>query len=270
MLCALGGPICQLWIRNNIVSPSSNTSGGERRFGLGANKCKAMVSMSGAHRMITKSARPTWQMKGTFLAGMPPPETGHPGADYNCRCQAIPYVPGETEFAFHTMSELETSSSYRWIDLDFMAHYYYGNGTAVTLSEIGHLRDIAEQYAYADGKEGAFRRLSDQIADEARKVRSGSIALPFDDSYDFGSVQFSHGGGVVKGTFDGTVANDGGMLRIAGRSFFAFSDQFADPLGLGIEVGGVPYDITGVWSATFLAEVLLNAESSHFTVREAE
>lgn len=60
------------------------------------------------------------------------------------------------------------------------------------------------------------------------------------------------------------------MLRIAGRSFFAFSDRFADPLGLGIEVGGDPYDITGVWSATFLAEVLLNAESSHFTVREAE
>ena len=208
--------------------------------------------------------------EGHIFSWDAPPETGHPGADYNCRCQAIPYVPGETEFAFHTMSELETSSSYRWIDLDFMAHYYYGNGTAVTLSEIGHLRDIAEQYAYADGKEGAFRRLSDQIADEARKVRSGSLAYYFDYAFDFGSVQFSHGGGVAKGTFDGTVANDGGMLRIAGRSFFAFSDQFADPLGLGIEVGGVPYDITGVWSATFLAEVLLNAESSHFTVREAE
>ena len=104
-----------------------------------------------------------------------PPETGHPGAGYNCRCQAIPYVHGETEYAFHTMSELESSSPYRWMDPDFIAHYFLGNGTAVTLSEIGHLQDIAEQYAYADGNEGAFRRLSNQIADAARKHGSGAL-----------------------------------------------------------------------------------------------
>ena len=80
-----------------------------------------------------------------------------------------------------------------------------------------------------------------------------------------GSVQFSGGWGVVKETFDGTVAPDGVMLRIAERSFFAFSDRFADPVGLGIEVGGDPFAITGRWSATFSAEVLPDAKKSIFT-----
>lgn len=194
-----------------------------------------------------------------------PPETGHPGVDYNCRCQAIPYVSGETEFAFHTMSDLASSPAYRWTDLDFVAHYYFGGGVGVTLSEIGHLRDIAEHYAYSDGEEGAFRRLSNQIADEARKVRSGSVTYGFGQSYDFGAVQFSHGGGSVAGTFAGTVANDGDMLRIVGSSVFNFSDQFADPIDLGIEVGGDPYNITGDWSAAFLAEVFIDIKNSIFT-----
>ena len=129
-----------------------------------------------------------------------PPDTGHPGTDYNCRCEAIPYVPGETEFAFHSLLEIDPAPSYRWGDVDFVAHYYYGYGVAINLSEIGHLREIVEQYAYADGKEGNFRRLSNQIADEARKTRSGRIAYDFGSSYDFGSVEFSHGSGVVTGT----------------------------------------------------------------------
>lgn len=29
-----------------------------------------------------------------------PPATGHPGESRNCRCEAIPYRPGETEFAY--------------------------------------------------------------------------------------------------------------------------------------------------------------------------
>ncbi|MBA3325905.1 MAG: minor capsid protein [Rhodobacteraceae bacterium] len=29
------------------------------------------------------------------------PETGHPGAGFTCRCEAVPYIAGETEFGFH-------------------------------------------------------------------------------------------------------------------------------------------------------------------------
>lgn len=38
------------------------------------------------------------------------PATGHPGEDYNCRCEAVPYSPGETEFGFHEFTSSLASS----------------------------------------------------------------------------------------------------------------------------------------------------------------
>ena len=199
-----------------------------------------------------------------------PTATGHPGTDFNCRCRAIPYVPGETEYASHSLLLPDGAQTERWTDGDFVYHYYFGSGEAVSLAEIGHLREVAEQYAYIDGKDGAFRRLSNQIADEARKVTSGNIVLDFRRAYDFGSVEFSHGWAVVKGQFVGAVAANEAMLAISGESSFLFSDSFEDPVGLGIEVGGDRYQITGHWTATFKAEVLASADVSDYTTREGE
>lgn len=131
--------------------------------------------------------------------------------------------------------------------------------------EIGHLREIAEQYAYGDGAEGAFRRLANQIADQARKNGPGAILVSFERPYDFGDVEFSHGHGVVRGEFDGTVEDRSGMLRIAGNSWFEFSDRFEDPLDIGIEPGGAPYAITGAWTASFTAEIFKDPARSQFT-----
>ena len=193
-----------------------------------------------------------------------PPPTGHPGQDYNCRCAARPYVQGETEFGYHELAELEPSSTYRWGDADLVAHYYQGGGVDVTLAEIGHLAEMVEQYAYKDGDLGAFRRLSNQLANEARQVHTGQMTYEFEFAYDFGNVEFSHGFGVVAGSFMGSVVEIGAIPRIDGESNFNFSDRFEDPIGLGIEVGGDPYGITGRWSATFTAEVFSNARESDF------
>ncbi|WP_199262515.1 minor capsid protein [Paracoccus binzhouensis] len=114
---------------------------------------------------------------GRVFAWDDPPTTGPPGEDYNCRCEAVPYIPGETEFAFHDFTSVFTPNTIRWENLDFVNHDYFGGGQAVTLDEIGHLRDIAEQYAYRDGTEGAFRRLSGQIADAARGPGTGPVHL---------------------------------------------------------------------------------------------
>lgn len=57
-----------------------------------------------------------------------PPATGHPGEDYGCRCRAVPYVRGETEFAYHTLAEIPPFRGHRWNDFDFVAHYYLGRG----------------------------------------------------------------------------------------------------------------------------------------------
>lgn len=192
------------------------------------------------------------------------PRTGHPGDDHNCRCEAVPYVPGETEFGFHDFSTGLASSYDRWTDWDFSTHYYRGEGRAVDLLEVGHLREIAEQYAYGDGAEGAFRRLSDQLADAARATGGGPLRYEFGAAYDFGDVAFSHGDGVVRGVFTGTVQDRGDMLVISGEARFEFSDRFADPLNLGFEPGGTPYEITGDWTATFSAEVFADGARSIF------
>lgn len=192
---------------------------------------------------------------GRIFSWASPPDTGHPGEDYNCRCEAIPYVEGQTEFAFHDFSTSLASSHDRWTNADFVRHYYVGAGRSVSLLEIGHLRGIAARYAHNTLGDGAFRRLSDQIADVARKNGPGGLTYSFRGAYDFGDVQFSHGGGKVEGTFSGTVEDRGAMLAIAGESLFKFSDVFADPLGLGIEPGGMPYEITGEWTAVFSAVV---------------
>lgn len=199
-----------------------------------------------------------------------PPQTGHPGKDFGCRCKAIPYVAGETEFAYHDFPDLPPAPPYRWGDLDFISHYYYGGGVAITLAEIGHLQEIVEQYAYNDGREGAYRRLSNQISDAAREAGAGTFAYEFGLPYDFGDVEFSHGFGTVSGLFEGTVALDRNILKIFGSTVFSFTDEFKDPVSIGIEPGGIPYDISGVWSATFLAEVFVDTEGSQFTERSSK
>lgn len=201
---------------------------------------------------------------GQIFSRTDAPSTGHPGDDHNCRCEAVPYVPGETEFGFHDFSTSLASSYGRWDNGDFTTHYYRGNGRPVDLLEIGHLREIAEQHAYGDGPQGAFRRLTDQLADAARAKGDGLLRYEFHAAYDFGDVAFSHGNGVVRGTFTGTVLDRGEMLVISGETRFAFSDRFADPLDLGFEPGGTPYEITGDWTATFSAEILKDRSRSIF------
>lgn len=193
-----------------------------------------------------------------------PPATGHPGEDYNCRYEAVPFVAGETEFGFHAFTTSLASSYVRWTDREFVHHYHHGYGRAVALLEIGHLREIAEQYAYGDGAEGAFRRLADQIADEARASGAGSLSYNFGAPYDFSDVAFSHGNGVVRGAFVARVDGRGAMLRITGETTFEFSDIFEDPLDIGIEAGGTPYAITGNWKAGFSAEVIKDPGRSEY------
>ena len=98
---------------------------------------------------------------GRIFSWSDPPATGHPGDDYNCRCEAVPFVAGETEFGFHEFTTSLASGYDRRTNLDFVRHYHDGSGRPVTLLEIGHLREIVKQYAYGDGAEGAFRRLTD-------------------------------------------------------------------------------------------------------------
>ena len=180
-----------------------------------------------------EKVRKTHRMNdGRIFSWDDPPETGHPGEAENCRCEAIPYRPGETEFAEHTFSSGLASSYARWEDRDFVWHFFTGGGRTVTLEEIGHLREIAEHHAYDTGNEGAFRRLSDRIVDAARRSPSGSVHHDFNNTYDFGDVAFSHGRSTVHGAFDGTSERRGDMISIVGETKFNFYDVFTDLIDL--------------------------------------
>lgn len=109
---------------------------------------------------------------GKVFSWSDPPPTGHPGEAPGCRCSAVVYVTGETEFAGHTIVGSLDSGRPRWENLDFVRHFYFGGGRTVTLREIGHLQEIVEHYGYRLGR---FRALSDQIADFARDNSEGAI-----------------------------------------------------------------------------------------------
>ena len=205
---------------------------------------------------------------GRIFSWSEPPETGHPGEDYNCRCSAEPYVSGETEFAYFTFTSPLVSDARRWGNIDFVRHYYFGRGRPVDLMEIGHLNEIARHYAYDVDGVGVFRRLSNQIADEARTSGATSrLEYTFDRTYDFGAVAFSHGGGRVEGSFSGTVDRRDAVIEITGAASFQFTDEFKDPIGQGYEVGGTPYAIRGRWEARFSARIKVDPTGSLYRVR---
>ncbi len=203
--------------------------------------------------------------EGKVFSWDAPPRTGHPGEAYNCRCWAEPYVQGRTEFFDHEfISDLNLSDGKEWGIGDFVAHYYFGGGSVRTLVNTGHLRQIAEYYAY---HHGAFRRLSDQIAEKARERGSGPFSDDFRHTYDFKPICVR----LRKRDSIWPVRGDrGGARRHASPSredLFQFFDRFADPTGHGIEPGGIPYDIVDNWITSFTAQVFKDPSKSQYGKR---
>jgi hypothetical protein len=60
------------------------------------------------------------------------------------------------------------------------------------------------------------------------------------------------------------LAERGGMFLLQGRISFSFFDRFADPLNLGIEPGGIPYDIIDNWITSFTAQVVKDPSKSQY------
>lgn len=109
-----------------------------------------------------------------------------------------------------------------------------------------------------------FADFSDQIASEARRKGPGAFAYDFGNVYDFRGVEFSHGDATVSGIFTGVAEDRGAVLAIRGDTAFLFSDEFKDPLDIGVEPGGTPYPVTGSWMTSFSAEVFKGEARSDF------
>jgi len=216
-----------------------------------------------------------------------PPPTGHPGEDYNCRCTPEPYVRGESEFAYQTLTSPVNDSSPKWESVDFVWHAVI-HGDAVTLSEIGRLQDVIDHYAYvAEG--GVFERVSQQVIDTARSTRNGYFSYDFSNSYAFKEIAFPFGNSTVFGIFKGYVSEKNGMMKIEGTVEYFFDDDYTDPAGIRqrhygtsdptmvdaieryiTDGGGGVYGITGQWQTVFQAEAKLNENDSRYKWSEDE
>jgi hypothetical protein len=197
---------------------------------------------------------------GKIFAWNDPPPTGHPSEDFGCRCWAEPYVEGEEmmeERRVQTVTSLVSDLSPAWTRDDFLAHYYAGKGTPVTLSEIGHLQEAINYAQTYDQPAGGsiFERFENQICEEAKRHGEGNFPWSFKNRYDYISIVYSIGEATFGGSANVDVVEKGSFLIVTADIKYFFYDRFKDPYDVfniipgEIEIGGVPYDISGNWEA---------------------
>ncbi|MDB2683091.1 phage minor head protein [Alphaproteobacteria bacterium] len=177
-----------------------------------------------------------------FLWGQPP-EGGHPGEDFNCRCwmesikvpipKRKPEQPEIAEQIEQIVISTINDSPERWGIPDFLYHFYRGNGRTVTLSEIGHLKD-----ALNNARTLIFPRVENQVIQKARAIRSGKIIDSFEKAYDFSDVSFVHGDSTIKGKIEGRVTHHRKYLLIEANIEYQFFDEFTDPINSREDASG--------------------------------
>ena len=209
--------------------------------------------------MSIKQARPTthyiWRTRndgkvrsshadqeGRVFSWDDPPVGGHPGKDYNCRCTAEPYYPEKSEILRISIDGLDTKSG--WSNTDFVNHYFNSGGRGVTLTQIGHSQTIISAFIVQRGE-----ALKGQLVSAARSARSGSVSYSFENTYDMTGIVFNIGDTTIGGSFSGQSVEQNGIIELSGSLELYLSDEFADPLDVGVEVddyrpGSILYDNT--------------------------
>ncbi|MCP4393335.1 MAG: hypothetical protein GY804_03565, partial [Alphaproteobacteria bacterium] len=211
-----------------------------------------------------------------------PPEGGHPGEDYNCRCWAEPVmeevdkheddgddddVSGAEGLTQEVISPVN-DASYRWGNIDLLYHFKYGEGRAVTLEQIGLLGPVIEH-----ARKKMFHKVENQIMGLIRKKGSGSFSDTWSNSYEFEDLVFALGGGTVKGKFDGVASQQGNMMHVEALLYYTFTDDFTDPYDVRELVTGssalseLPNHPGGalVWYATDLNGIIYNIRDNWTT-----
>ncbi len=212
-----------------------------------------------------------------------PPATGHPGEDYNCRCWAEP-VDGKA-YARQKLITPINDNPRKLTTFDLMKRYHKGDGSPITMEEIGRMADFIDYYSYkvtsrADGQPGIYRRVEQQVIDTAIKNGEGYFTYGFEDNYDFLSFLVALGDTTIKGEFAGQarkeILGDQKFLVITGVVTYDHEDEFTDifsQVERAVEEDGLsreeaeeqfneqnngtakPFDITTHWQTKFNATV---------------
>lgn len=219
---------------------------------------------------------------GKIFSWNNPPETGHPGEDYGCRCWAEPYMPRVNEFVKQEVISIVDEGLYKWQWYDFVLHYYFGEGESIELWQVGHLQNIINR-AQERGVSQVFEKVEEQILSHARKILTGSLYDTYNNSYDFSTVSFIHGDSKVKGSYKGVAKKEGDAIIIKAIVDYNFEDRFTDPLSvrerntgtstppelppdgsLEGEYGGKWYFIYGSWKTEFNAVIDEDVDKSAY------
>ncbi len=215
---------------------------------------------------------------GKIFAWDNPPETGHPGTHYNCRCTAEPYTPEVDELSSQWVTSVVDEGLRRWAWYDFVLHYFFGSGGGIRLSHVGHLQDVIDA-----SREHVFKGVERQVFREARATLSGRLKDTFENTYRFYSVSFVHGRSTVEGRYNGSVTRIGNALHINAEVVYHFSDVFTDPLDIreltggssdlrairaneliDSELGGQYYDIVDSWTTRLTAVIHQDEKKSGY------
>lgn len=231
---------------------------------------------------------------GQVFAWDRPPPTGNPGEDYGCRCRAEPFDSTSEEFVSITLAPI-LEEEVAWTSADFVDHYFNGGGRSATVGETGHLEEIVAEYMNQMGED-----LRNQIAEFVRGSGGETFSDDFVNTYQMRAIVFSVGRTTIGGTFSGRTTRAGGSFVFSGQISFYLSDEFVDPLDIGVEIldlgetiydnihrpfddylrgrvghpqdlglqTGDPYGISDEWSALLEGRILADPLKSRFAQRK--
>jgi hypothetical protein len=164
---------------------------------------------------------------GRIFAWDNPPETGHPGEDYGCRCTAEAYTVRSNEYAEEMVTSIVDEGLNRWEWYDFVIHYYFGNGQDVRLSNVGHLKEVIRHT-----KKVLFEDFCKQLADKAREASDHQFTYETENGYDFMDIGYIYRVSKVETFFNGAKTLLDDKLNVIGEIKYIFTDEFTDPLSI--------------------------------------
>jgi hypothetical protein len=136
---------------------------------------------------------------GRIFAWDNPPETGHPGEDYGCRCTEEAYtgiIPPEILQRLRNAILDYLARTKPWGNLEMSLHFFIGNGAEVNLESIGHEKVIRDYY-----EKNYLYRFEEQILKKAANAPIGKFEDDFEASYDFLEVIYSYRKSEIQGVF---------------------------------------------------------------------
>jgi len=163
----------------------------------------------------------------------------------------------------------------QYSSLDFIGHFYWGNGNNLLLESAGYLQGIKNEVVDQE----ISKRFGDQILEEAKNTApsTGEFAKTFQNAYSFSDVHYVFGSATLSGSFEGNLTLDSAgeeydTYSYTGTAAYSFLDIFSDPADLleaiygtsnpteddnapewlinAANGGGDPYNIIGSWSET--------------------